>query len=69
MVSHIHYNLNAHEDFVISFTSKFITSFIDSIENGHKKGTYYDEIRQCAQNADTTLGSMVNKVRRTFVIT
>ena len=29
MVSHIHYNLNANEDFVISFISKFITCFID----------------------------------------
>ena len=30
MVSHIHYNLNANsEDFVIFFTSKFITCFID----------------------------------------
>ena len=28
MVSHIHYNLNANEDFVISFASKVITSFI-----------------------------------------
>ena len=29
MVSHTHYNLNANEDFEISFTSKFITCFID----------------------------------------
>ena len=29
MVSHIHQNLNANENFVISFTSKFITCFID----------------------------------------
>ena len=27
MVSHKHYNLNANEDFVITFTSKFITCF------------------------------------------
>jgi hypothetical protein len=29
MVSHILYNLNANESLVISFTSKFITCFID----------------------------------------
>ena len=29
MVSHIHCYLNATEKFVILFTSKFITSFID----------------------------------------
>ena len=29
MVSHIHYNLNADEDFVISSISKFIACFID----------------------------------------
>ena len=29
MMSHIHYNLNVDEDFLIVFTSKFITCFID----------------------------------------
>ena len=29
MVTYINCNLNAHEDFVISFISKFITCFID----------------------------------------
>ena len=29
MVSHIHNNLNANEDFVLSLTSRFITCFID----------------------------------------
>ena len=29
MVSHIHYNLNANEGFVIFFTSKFIICSID----------------------------------------
>ena len=29
MVSHIHYNFNANKEFLIYFTSKFITSFID----------------------------------------
>ena len=28
MVSHIHYNLSANEDFVMLFTSKFIICFI-----------------------------------------
>ena len=29
MVGRIHYNLNANEDFVIAFSFKFITCFID----------------------------------------
>ena len=29
MISHKNYNLSANEDFVISFTSKMITCFID----------------------------------------
>ena len=29
MVSHIHYNLNANENFVVFFTSVYITCFVD----------------------------------------
>ena len=29
MVSHIHYNLNPNKDFIVVFTSNFITCFIE----------------------------------------
>ena len=38
MVSHIHYNLNANEDFVIPFTSKFITCYIQLHAFGFTSG-------------------------------
>jgi hypothetical protein len=36
MVSHKNYNLDVHEDFVIFWTSKFITFFIDGFTFGMK---------------------------------
>ena len=30
MISHIHHNLNVNEDFVMLFTSKFMTCFFDN---------------------------------------
>ena len=36
MVSHINYNLNVKEDFVMFLTSKLITCFIDGFTSGMK---------------------------------
>ena len=35
----------------------------------HKKGTCYNEIELCDQKIDTIVGSRVNTIKRTYVIT
>ena len=32
------------------------------VKNGHQKDTCYKEIGLCAQNKDTVLGSVVNRI-------
>jgi hypothetical protein len=39
------------------------------VMTGHQKDTCYNEIGLCAQNKDTVLGSVVNRLGRANVIT
>ena len=67
MVSHIHYNLNANEDFVVFFTSKFIECLIDIHLHafGFISGLNSQSITYLLREVDIYIKFWALKVKRT----